>query len=235
MEMPFAGLASFSSLPVVHCGSAGLCARPPVQRLGGHPARAYAGHERCLWHHSPPELCRVARQLSGLGARLSFGGRRASHSASYTAARRAHTCGREAAALAVRRRVRGLSKPHVAPSSQALLGTAPEPIATWTPRGGNAFEPCCAAVCRSKDASASSRQLRSQIISKPTSVSRRLYVAGVSRKLVCDTPPRLRLPSPAERRPGFGRSVLINRRIARLIALTEDWLQSIQLTRDAFG
>jgi hypothetical protein len=83
-----------------------------LDRVGGHPARAYAGHEGCLWHHSPPELSRVARQLSGLGARLSFGGRGASHSASYTAARRAHTCVREAAALAVRRRVRGLSKPH---------------------------------------------------------------------------------------------------------------------------
>src|SRR5205807_2757591 len=92
---------------------AGLRARPPVQRIGGHPTRAYAGHVGSLWCHPPPELFGSARQLAGLGARLSVWGRRASPSASYTAARRAHACGREAAALAVRRRVRGLSQPHV--------------------------------------------------------------------------------------------------------------------------
>jgi protein-S-isoprenylcysteine O-methyltransferase Ste14 len=39
----------------------------------------------------------------------------------YSAACRAHTCGREAAALAVRRRVRGLVQPHVAANSWVLL------------------------------------------------------------------------------------------------------------------
>jgi hypothetical protein len=57
--------------------------------------------------------------------RSLFGGRRASLSASYTAPRCAHTCGREAAALAVRRGVRGLSQPHVAPNSWSLFGALP--------------------------------------------------------------------------------------------------------------
>ena len=104
---------------------AGLCSRLPVQRMGGHPARAYAGHDWSLWCRPPPELFGSACQFAGLGARLSFGGRRASHSASYTAGRRAHTCGREAAALAFRRRVRGLSQPHVALNSWVLLGAWP--------------------------------------------------------------------------------------------------------------
>jgi hypothetical protein len=51
----------------------------------------------------PPQLSGSARQLAGLCARLSFGGRRASHGTTYSAAPRAHTRGREAAALAVRR------------------------------------------------------------------------------------------------------------------------------------
>jgi hypothetical protein len=64
--------------------------------------------------------------VNSLGWALAFrfGSRRASHSASHSAARRAHTCGRVAAALAVRRRVGGLSQPHVAPNSWSVLARA---------------------------------------------------------------------------------------------------------------
>ena len=48
-----------------------------------------------LWRDPPPELSGVARQLAGVGPRLSFGRRRAAHGAPYPAAPRAHTRGRE--------------------------------------------------------------------------------------------------------------------------------------------
>jgi hypothetical protein len=79
--------------------------------VGSHSARTYAGHDWSLSRHPPPELFGSACQFAGLGARFSFGPRLAAHGASYTAARRA--CGRKVTALAVRRRVRGLSHPHV--------------------------------------------------------------------------------------------------------------------------
>jgi hypothetical protein len=69
-----------------------------------------------------------ARQFSRLGARLPFGGRRAAYGASYAAAPRAHTRGREATALAVRARIRGLSQPHVATDPGGVLETARSPI-----------------------------------------------------------------------------------------------------------
>ncbi len=55
---------------------AGLRARPPVQRAGRHPARAYAGHQRCLRRHPPPQLSGIAGQFARVGPRLSLGGRR---------------------------------------------------------------------------------------------------------------------------------------------------------------
>src|SRR6516225_4749916 len=81
---------------------AGVRARPPVQRARRHPARAYAGHERGLRHHSSPQLSGLARWLLGMGARLSLGGRRAADGAHDPAARRAHPRGRAAAAHPVR-------------------------------------------------------------------------------------------------------------------------------------
>jgi hypothetical protein len=45
----FAGLASLCSLWEARYGSGqSLCARSPIQRPGGHPARAHPGHERGL-------------------------------------------------------------------------------------------------------------------------------------------------------------------------------------------
>jgi hypothetical protein len=82
---------------------AGVCARPSVQRAGRHPARTYPSHKRCLWCHPKPQLSGVAHQFARLGPGFSFGGRRAAHGAHYTAASRAHPCGREAVAHAVRR------------------------------------------------------------------------------------------------------------------------------------
>jgi len=75
------------------------------QRVGRHPARTCAGHVRSLWRHPPSQLPRVAHQLLGLGLGLSLGSGRAAHGAHRPAAPRTDTCGRGAAALAVRRRV----------------------------------------------------------------------------------------------------------------------------------
>ena len=100
---------------------ASLRARPSVQRVGGHPAWAYTGHEWCLWRHPPSQLPGVARQLAGMGPRISFGGRRAAHGAPYSAAPRAHSSGREAAASAVRRAARCILQPHVTADPVALL------------------------------------------------------------------------------------------------------------------
>ena len=82
---------------------AGLCARPPVQRIGRHPARAYARHQRHLRHHPPSQLSGLAGQLAGLGAGVSFGGGCAARRVPDPAAGRAHPRRRGAAALAVRR------------------------------------------------------------------------------------------------------------------------------------
>ena len=100
---------------------ASLCARPPVQRAGSHPARSHAGHQRCLWCHPPPQLSGVARQLAGVGLGLSFGGRRTAHRAPFTAAPRAHPCRRKASAHAVWRRVRCVLRPDITAGSSTLL------------------------------------------------------------------------------------------------------------------
>src|SRR6202035_2972451 len=63
-------------------------------------------------------------QLAGVGARFSFGDRHITHSASRSAAPRAHSCRRGAAAYGVRRRIRSLLHPHVAAHSHALLKQA---------------------------------------------------------------------------------------------------------------
>ena len=72
--------------------------------LWSRPVSTVSSATRAIWVWWSPRC--------GLGPRFSFGGRRAADGASYSAARRAHTCGREAAALAVRRRVRRLLRPH---------------------------------------------------------------------------------------------------------------------------
>jgi hypothetical protein len=67
----------------------------------------------------PSYLGLLLNSLMGPG--LSFGGRRAAHGAPYTAAPRAHPCGREAAAHAVWRRVRCVLRPDITAGSRALL------------------------------------------------------------------------------------------------------------------
>ena len=42
----------------------------PVQRVGRHPARAYAGHDWYLWRYSPPELFGLL--VNSLGWALAF-------------------------------------------------------------------------------------------------------------------------------------------------------------------
>ncbi len=110
---------------------ASLCARPSVQRVSSHPAWAHAGHERCLWSHPPPQLSGVARQLAGVGPRLSFGGRRAAHGAPYPTTPRTHPRGREAATHAVRRRVRCLLRPDITADSRTLLRRAAAEGPVW--------------------------------------------------------------------------------------------------------
>ena len=64
---------------VAHCANvvwpdlARLCARPSVQRAGRYPARAHAGHQRCLWGHPPCQLSGVARQRTGVGLAFRAG------------------------------------------------------------------------------------------------------------------------------------------------------------------
>jgi protein-S-isoprenylcysteine O-methyltransferase Ste14 len=49
---------------------AGVCARPPVQRISSHSARAYAGHDWSLWRRPPPELSGLL--VNSLGWALAF-------------------------------------------------------------------------------------------------------------------------------------------------------------------
>ena len=69
LDSPFAGLVSFSSLPAMRWiwPVFVLC-----RRFSGLVAKQ-AGHDWSLWYPPPSELSGSARQLSGLGARLSFG------------------------------------------------------------------------------------------------------------------------------------------------------------------
>jgi hypothetical protein len=68
----------------------------------------------------------VGLLVNSLGWALAFrSGVGAAYGASFTAARRVDTGGREAAALAVRRRVRWLLQTDVAPSFRRLLGSLP--------------------------------------------------------------------------------------------------------------
>ena len=80
-----------------------LRARPPLQRAGRHPARAYAGDGWHLSHHPQSELPRPVRAVAGLGACVPVAGRRAAGGAHDPAVDRAHPLGRSAAARAVRR------------------------------------------------------------------------------------------------------------------------------------
>jgi hypothetical protein len=54
---------------------AGLCARPPVQRIGRHPPWAYTGHERCLQRHPASQLSGIVGEFAGMGPRISIGRR----------------------------------------------------------------------------------------------------------------------------------------------------------------
>src|SRR5260370_38637888 len=107
---------------------AGVRASPPLQRARRHPTRAYAGHARGLWRHSSPQLSGPHHQLAGMGAGLSFHGRRAADGADDSAAHRAHPRGRAATARAFRRAVRRLPQPHVTPDSGDLLERGREPL-----------------------------------------------------------------------------------------------------------
>lgn len=69
-----------------------------------------------------PSYLGLLVNYAGVGPRLSFGGRPAAHRIAYPAASRAHTCGRDAAAQAVRRRVRYLLQLYVT-TARSLLGT----------------------------------------------------------------------------------------------------------------
>ena len=97
--IPFAGLASFSLLPVVRCGSGrSLCSAtdsagwsPSSPGIRWSPAVSIG-----VIRH--PSYLGLLVNFAGLGPGLSFGSRRAAHGAHHTAAPRAHPCGREAAA-----------------------------------------------------------------------------------------------------------------------------------------
>src|SRR5690242_2740097 len=98
-----------------------FCAWAPLQRVRGYPARAQPGDERCLWHHSPPQLSRIARQLAGVGSRLPIGRRRAAYGAHYSAVSGAHTRGRELPALGIWPRLRCLLRWHIATDPWTVL------------------------------------------------------------------------------------------------------------------
>jgi hypothetical protein len=100
---------------------ASLCARPPVQRFGGHPGRACAGHDwssmvssatRAIWGCSSTRWAERSPFFRGSACCL----RRSSFRPSSRAYVR-----KEAAGLAVRRRVRGLSQPHVTTDPWVVL------------------------------------------------------------------------------------------------------------------
>src|SRR3984893_1192277 len=119
-------------LGVVLFAAGGVLRLRPVFVLGHRFSGLVAiqpGHrlvtKRCLRRHPPPELSRVAGQLAGVGSRLPVRRRRAAYSASCPAARRPHTRRREAAAHAIRRRVRRLLPPHLAADPRALLSGGP--------------------------------------------------------------------------------------------------------------
>ena len=63
--------------------------------IGRHPARAYAGHDWYLSCHPQPQLSGAARQLAGMGPRISFRRWCAAHGADDPAAHRAHRRGRD--------------------------------------------------------------------------------------------------------------------------------------------
>ena len=106
---PYAGLALFSLPPVARCGSGpSLCSG--TASAGGYPAQA--GDEWCVWRHSPPKLSGIARQLAGVGPRLSIWHRGAAYGAHYPSAPGAHTCGRDVATLRVWPRLRCVLRSH---------------------------------------------------------------------------------------------------------------------------
>jgi hypothetical protein len=110
---------------IVGCTS-GRCnpTRPSVQRAGGDPARAYAGHEGSLQHDPSPQLCGTPRQLSGLGFGLSLRRRRGAHVADDSAIDRPYPCRRSAPAHPVCWRVRCVLRSHMAVAPRDLLGRA---------------------------------------------------------------------------------------------------------------
>ena len=89
---------------------AGPCARPSVQRAGPcHPA---------------PQLSRAAAELTGMGPCVPLRRRRDADGAPATAAPCPHPRGGKVAAVAIRRRIRELLRPHIAAASRALLAGA---------------------------------------------------------------------------------------------------------------
>jgi hypothetical protein len=97
-----------------------------VQRAGGHPARAHAGHQRRLWRHPSSQLSGAARQFARLGACLSFGRRRTADGAHHPSAPRAHSRGGKTVALVFRRGLCHLPRSNVAADPRALLKLIPD-------------------------------------------------------------------------------------------------------------
>src|ERR1700733_1374841 len=105
-----------------------LCARAAVQRPGCDPARPPIGHQRALRDHSPPELSRSLRSHAWLGLGVPLrGGRRHCRVVARCLAG-AHRRRGAVAQRDLRRRIRRLSGPHLAPHSLRLL-SQPE----WRP------------------------------------------------------------------------------------------------------
>jgi diadenylate cyclase len=122
--IPFAGLAWFSSLPVVRCGSGqSLCSA--IGSAGWSPSSPDKRWSPVVFIVlSGTPVSAVARQLAGVGLGLSFGSRRAPRGAFGTAAHRAHPRRRDAAKHAVWRRVQCLLCPDIAADSRGLFSSA---------------------------------------------------------------------------------------------------------------
>ena len=108
------------------CPLASLCAQAPVQRVGRHPARAYAGHDWYLWRYPPPRAiwgCSSTRWGGPLRFRSSVG---VLLTALLIPPLLARMRAEEALLRALWRRIRCVLHPHVAADSRALLTrTAP--------------------------------------------------------------------------------------------------------------
>ena len=93
----------------------------PVFVLGHRFSGLVAIQPGHLRRHPSSQLSGLAGERAGMGAGVSFRGRRAAHRANDPAATCAHPGGRKAAARTIRRRLRSLSAPHLSAHSPNLL------------------------------------------------------------------------------------------------------------------